>query len=50
MAESFVGSFKTNLVADRSRTTRSQFELAFVESVALFNNKRLHKAVGDRPA
>ena len=46
MAESFVDSFKTELVADRVSRTRSQLELAIVEWVAWFNNTRLHEALG----
>ncbi len=48
-AESFVDSFKTELIADRVWSTRSQLELAVVEYVAWFNNERLHEALGDRP-
>jgi putative transposase len=48
-AESFVDSFKTELIADRVWTSRSQLELAVVEYVAWFNNERLHEALGDRP-
>jgi putative transposase len=48
-AESFVDSFKTELIADRVWTSRSQLELAVVEYVAWFNNTRLHEALGDRP-
>jgi len=48
-AESFVDSFKTELIADRSWTSRSQLELAIVEYVAWFNNERLHEALEDRP-
>jgi putative transposase len=48
-AESFVDSFKTELIADRSWTSRSQLELAVVEYVAWFNNTRLHEALNDRP-
>jgi putative transposase len=48
-AESFVDSFKTELIADRVWTSRSQLELAVVEYVAWFNNDRLHEALGDRP-
>ena len=44
MAESFVDSFKTELIADRVWRTRSQLELAIVEYVAWFNNDRLHEA------
>ena len=48
-AESFVDSFKTELIADRVWSRRSQLELAVVEYVAWFNNTRLHEALGDRP-
>jgi len=48
-AESFVDSFKTELIADRVWTSRSQLELAIVEYVAWFNNTRLHEALNDRP-
>ena len=48
-AESFVDSFKTELIADRVWTSRSQLELAIVEYVAWFNNSRLHEALDDRP-
>jgi putative transposase len=47
MAESFVDTFKTELVADRSWRSRSQLELAVVEYVAWFNNERLHESLGD---
>jgi putative transposase len=49
MAESFVDSFKTELIADRVWRTRSQLELAIVEWVAWFNDERLHESLGDRP-
>jgi putative transposase len=49
VAESFVDSFKTELIADRTWATRSQLELAVVEYVAWFNNERLHEALDDRP-
>ncbi len=47
LAESFVDSFKTELIADRVWRTRSQLELAVVEYVGWFNNVRLHQALGD---
>jgi putative transposase len=47
-AESFVDSFKTELIADRIWPSRSQLELAVVEYVAWFNNERLHEALDDR--
>ncbi len=49
MAESFVDSFKTELVADRVWQTRSQLELAVVEWIAWFNDDRLHEGLGDIP-
>lgn len=47
MAESFVDSFKTELVTDRVWRSRSQLELAVVEYIAWFNNDRLHESLGD---
>ena len=49
LAESFVDSFKTELIADRVWRTRTQLELAIVEYVGWFNSARLHQALGDRP-
>jgi putative transposase len=49
MAESFVDSFKTELIADRVWRTRAQLELAVVEYIAWFNDSRLHENLGDRP-
>lgn len=49
MAESFVDSFKTELIADRVWQTRSQLELAIVEYIAWFNDSRLHENLSDRP-
>ena len=49
MAESFVDSFKTELIADRVWRTRSRLELAIVEYVAWFNTTRLHESLGDIP-
>ena len=49
LAESFVDSFKTELVADRVWQTRSQLELAVVEYLGWFNNVRLHESLGDIP-
>lgn len=49
MAESFVDSFKTELIADRVWRTRSELELAIVEYVAWSNSTRLHQALGDIP-
>jgi putative transposase len=49
LAESFVDSFKTELIADRVWRTRPQLELATVEYVGWFNNDRLHESLGDIP-
>jgi putative transposase len=49
LAESFVDSFKTELIRDRVWRTRSQLELAIVEYVAWFNTRRLHSTLGDVP-
>jgi putative transposase len=49
MAESFVDSFKTELITDRVWRTRSQLELAIVAYVGWFNHQRLHSALGDIP-
>jgi putative transposase len=47
MAESFVDTFKTELIADRSWRSRTQLELAVVEYIAWFNDDRLHESLGD---
>ena len=49
MAESFVDSFKTELICDRVWRSRSQLELAVLEYIGWFNDTRLHEALGDRP-
>jgi putative transposase len=49
MAESFVDSFKTELIADRVWRTRSQLELAVVEYISWFNHDRLHESLDDIP-
>ena len=49
LAESFVDSFKTELIADRVWRTHTQLELAVVEYVAWFNHIRLHSSLGNRP-
>ena len=49
MAESFLDTFKTELIRDRIWRTRSQLELAIVEGVAWFNTTRLHENLGDIP-
>ena len=49
LAESFVDSFKTELISDRVWRSRSQLELAVVEHIGWFNHTRLHEALGDIP-
>lgn len=49
LAESFVDSFKTELIADRVWRTHEQAELAIVEWVGWFNHHRLHSSIGDIP-
>jgi putative transposase len=49
MAESFVDTSKTELIADRVWQTRTQLELAIVEWVAWYNTERLHESLGDKP-
>jgi transposase InsO family protein len=49
LAESFVDSFKTELIADRVWRSRAQLELAVVEYIGWFNDSRLHEALDDRP-
>ena len=49
LAESFVDSFKTELIADRVWRLRTQLELAVVEYISWFNNDRLHESLGDIP-
>jgi putative transposase len=49
LAESFVDSFKTELIRDRVWRSRSQLELAIVEYVAWFNNERLHTSLAGMP-
>jgi putative transposase len=49
MAESFVDTFKTELIKDRVWQTRTQLELAILEYVDWFNNRRLHESLGDIP-
>ena len=48
-AESFVDSFKTELIRDRVWRTRSQLKLSVVEYVAWFNNERLHTSLRGVP-
>jgi putative transposase len=48
-AESFLDSFKTELIRDRVWRTRTQLELAVVEYVAWFNTERHHTSHGGVP-
>jgi putative transposase len=48
MAESFVESFRTELIAERVWRSRSQLELAVVEYISWFNDSRLHENLNDR--
>jgi putative transposase len=49
LAESFVDSFKTELIADRVWRTKAQLELAVVEYISWFNHDRLHESLDDIP-
>ena len=49
LAESFVDSYKTELIADRVWRTHAQLELATAAYVGWFNHRRLHSSIGNRP-
>ena len=49
LAESFVDSYKTELIADRVWRTNAQLEFATVAYVGWFNHRRLHSSIGNRP-
>ena len=49
LAESFVDSYKTELIADRVWRTNAQLKLATVRYVGWFNHRRLHSSIGNRP-
>ena len=49
LAESFVDSFKTELIKDRVWHSNTKLELAIVEWVAWFNTRRLHSSIANRP-
>jgi putative transposase len=49
LAESYVDSYKTELIADRVWRSEVQLELATVAWVAWFNHDRLHSSLGDIP-
>ena len=49
LAESFVDSYRTELIADRVWKSNAQLELATVEYVGWFNHARLHSSLGNVP-
>jgi transposase InsO family protein len=49
LAESFVDSFKTELIRDRVWRTSSQLELAVVEYIGWYNAARLHESLDYLP-
>ena len=49
LAESFVDSYKAELISDRVWRSQAQLELATVKWVAWFNHDRLHSSLGDIP-
>ena len=49
LAESFVDTFKTELITDRVWRTQTQLEHAIVAYIGWYNHDRLHEALGDRP-
>ena len=49
LAESFVDSFKTELITDRVWRSRLQLELAVVAYIGWYNSARLHESLGDIP-
>lgn len=49
LSESFVDSYKTELIADRVWRSKAQVELATVQYVSWFNHDRLHSSLGDIP-
>ena len=49
LAESFVDSYKTELIADRVWRSQAHVEHATIKWVAWFNHDRLHGSLGDIP-
>lgn len=49
ISESFVDTFKTELIKDRVWHSNQQLELAVVEWVAWYNEARLHSSLANRP-
>jgi putative transposase len=49
LSESFVDSYKTELIADRVWRTNAQLELQTATYVGWFNHRRLHSSIANRP-
>jgi putative transposase len=49
LAESFVDSFKTELIADRVWRTHDELEFAVARWIGWYNGRRLHSSLGDVP-
>ena len=49
LAESFVDSYKTELIADRAWRTHAQLEIATIEYIGWFNHARLHSSLANIP-
>jgi putative transposase len=49
LAESFVDTFKTELIQDRVWRTQAQLEHAIVGYIGWYNHERLHESLGDVP-
>jgi putative transposase len=49
LAESFVDTFKTELIRDRAWPTRTGLEFPIVEYLGWFKHDRLHSSLGDIP-
>jgi putative transposase len=49
LSESFVDSYKTELIADRVWRTSAQLEHATVRYIGWFNHRRLHSSIGMKP-
>jgi putative transposase len=49
LAESFVDSFKTELIADRVWQARDQLQFAIARWIGWYNHQRLHSSLGDIP-
>ncbi|MCA1698311.1 MAG: integrase core domain-containing protein, partial [Actinobacteria bacterium] len=49
LAESFVDTFKTELIADRVWQTRDQLAFQIARWIGWYNQRRLHSSLGDIP-